>query len=131
MALTILIVDDEENARINISEFLETKGYIANGVGTLTDARKRLEKDEADILLLDVTLPDGYGPILLEETMHQVYRPPIIIITGYGDIDTAVEAMKNGASDFLTKPIDFERLEKSILRASESVSYTHLRAHET
>lgn len=129
MAQTILIVEDEENARLNIAEFLETKGYQTKGVGTLADARVSLEKDDADIILLDVTLPDGYGPILLEETMHQKYRPPIIIITGYGDIDTAVEAMKSGASDFLTKPIDFERLEKSLDRASDYVSMKRELAH--
>ena len=129
MAQTILIVEDEENARLNIAEFLETKGYQTKGVGTLADARVSLEKDDADIILLDVTLPDGYGPILLEETMHQIYRPPIIIITGYGDIDTAVEAMKSGASDFLTKPIDFERLEKSLDRASDYVSMKRELAH--
>ena len=129
MAFTILIVDDEENARKNISEFLQAKGYEVKGAGTLSEARKSLERDDADIILLDVTLPDGYGPILLEETAHQLYRPPIIIITGYGDIDTAVESMKNGASDFLTKPVDLDRLEKSLIRASEYVGMRRELSH--
>jgi two-component system, NtrC family, response regulator AtoC len=70
---------------------------------------------------LDVMLPDGYGPDLLTETASMQMRPPIIMITGYGDIDMAVVAMKNGAHDFLTKPIQFKQLDQSIQRAVEVI----------
>jgi len=98
MAATILIVDDEVNARINIGQFLTTRGYEVLEAATLAEAREQLKLGSADIILLDVELPDGYGPTLLGETAHLPMRPPIIIITAYGHIDMAVEAMKNGAT---------------------------------
>ncbi|MBI9047834.1 MAG: sigma-54-dependent Fis family transcriptional regulator [Anaerolineaceae bacterium] len=122
MALTILIVDDEENARKNIGEFLGSKGFGVIEAPTLADARTVLQRGEGDIILLDVQLPDGYGPNLLLEIAGMPDRPPVILITAYGDIEMAVEAMKNGAHDFLTKPVEFEQLEKSIQRATEMVS---------
>ncbi len=132
MSATILVVDDEENARHIITSFLGPKGYEVLGAATLAEARQQISRGTADIILLDVQLPDGYGPSLLEETSRLPYRPPIILITAYGDIDMAVDAMKNGAHDFLQKPIQLARLEQSILRAQEVVAMrrelTHLRS---
>lgn len=131
MSFTVLIVDDEETFRRNAEDFLIARGYDARGVGNLADARAALERGDADVVLLDVQLPDGYGPNLLYETANMQVRPPIILITAYGDIDMAVDAMKNGAHDFLTKPIQFTQLEKSLQRAVEIVAMrrelTHLR----
>ena len=121
MSLTILIVDDEKNARENIAAFLVKKGNEVLEAGSIKAANKILADGSADIVLLDVQLPDGLGTTLLEETASDPSRPPIILITANGDIDMAVEAMKNGAQDFLQKPIKFERLEKSIDRAGKSV----------
>lgn len=122
MSLTILIVDDEEHFRQNIEAFLTSREYEAIGVGTLEEAKRLLDQGAADIILLDVQLPDGYGPDLLESTMRMPARPPIIMITAYGDVEMAVSAMKNGAHDFIQKPIKFERLEQSIERAGEVVA---------
>lgn len=129
MSLTILIVDDEENARLNIGTFLSSRGYEVIGVSTLNEAREHLRRGSADLILLDVRLPDGYGPSLLEETLYLPLRPPIILITAYGDVDMAVEAMKNGAHDFIQKPIELTQLEKSILRAGELISMRRELAH--
>lgn len=131
MSATILVVDDEENARHIITSFLTPKGYEVIGAATLGEARQQIARGQADIILLDVQLPDGYGPSLLEETARLPLRPPVILITAYGDIDMAVDAMKSGAHDFLQKPIQLARLEESILRAQEVVAMrrelTHLR----
>ena len=121
MSATILLVDDEKNARNNIGSYLESQGYEVLLAADMKTARKHLSAQEADIVLLDVRLPDGYGPDLLSETAQLPHRPPIIMITAYGDIDMAVEAMKNGAHDFIQKPIKFERLEQSIKRAQDIV----------
>jgi len=129
MSGTIFIVDDEENARVTISDFLSQRGFETIGVATLGEAREIMRQGRADIILLDVQLPDGYGPNLLAETAHITWRPPIILITAYGDIDTAVDAMKNGAFDFLQKPISLTLLEKSISRALEIVAMRRELAH--
>lgn len=132
MAINVMIVDDEENARLNIGEFLIGQGYEVIGAASLREARERLGKEEGDVVLLDVVLPDGYGPSLLYELSHLSNRPPIILITAYADIEMAVDAMKNGAHDFLTKPIQFSQLEKSLQRAADIVrmrrELDHLRA---
>ena len=131
MSLSIMIVDDEEHARVNIADFLKSKGYEVIGAASLKEARSHLEKNDADIILLDVRLPDGYGPDLLFEAAQMPVRPPIIIITAFGEIEMAVDAMKNGAHDFLTKPVEFNQLEQSLVRASEVVKMrreiTHIR----
>ena len=129
MSLTVLIVDDEENARLNIASFLDGKGYEIIHAATLGEAREQVQIGSADIVLLDVRLPDGYGPVLLEETLHIPHRPPFIVITAHGDVDNAVYAMKNGAHDFLQKPIDLVELEKSIQRAGEVVSMRRELSH--
>ncbi len=129
MSATILIVDDEENARLPIGSFLTSLGYEVSGVSSLSEARECIQQGSADIILLDVQLPDGYGPDLLEETAYLPMRPPIILITAYGDIDMAVEAMKMGAHDFLQKPIQLAQLEKSVTRAQEIVGMRRELAH--
>jgi two-component system response regulator AtoC len=134
MSATILVVDDEEHARKNIETMLVKRGYEVICAANLGEARKVINQESADIILLDVELPDGYGPDLLEETTRLPYQPPVIIITAYGDIDMAVEAMKNGAHDFLQKPIEFNRLEQSIGRAKNLVmmrrELNHFRAEQ-
>lgn len=122
MANTILIVDDEANARQNITEFLEPLGYEVIGVGTLEEARVSLKRGDPDVVLLDVNLPDGYGPNLLYETRNVPFRPPIIMITAFGDVEMAVDAMKNGAFDFLGKPINLKQLKQTIERACEIIA---------
>jgi two-component system response regulator AtoC len=121
MAITILVVDDEEDARTSLTSLLNRQGYEVVCAATFAEAREQIKKGTGDVVLLDVMLPDGYGPDLLTETASMQMRPPIIMITGYGDIEMAVVAMKNGAHDFLTKPIQFKQLEQSIQRAVEII----------
>lgn len=122
MSITILLVDDEENTRINLGGLLTTKGYSVITAASLEEARAHIQKGEGDVVLLDLQLKDGYGPNLLIEMANMQSRPPVIMITGYGDIESAVDAMKNGAMDFLTKPVEFTQLEKSIKRAADLVA---------
>jgi DNA-binding NtrC family response regulator len=129
MSLSVLIVDDEKNARENIAAFLKKKDYEVLEAANLKEAKKAMASGSADIVLLDVQLPDGLGTTLLEESASNPSRPPIILITAHGDIDMAVEAMKNGAHDFLQKPIKFERLEQSIQRAGETVAMRRELSH--
>jgi len=121
MTATILIVDDEETARTFVSEALRDAGYETFQAGDLAQARKVLDAGQADIVLLDVNLPDGSGLTLLDRIGRENPSPPVIMITAYGEVEIAVEAMKLGAQDFLQKPLDFERLLKAVERAREMV----------
>jgi len=129
MGISVLFVEDEVNARQNIGKFLQDKGYEFLEAGTLAEARTFLQKGAGDVILLDVELPDGYGPTLLFEIGAMQVRPPVIVVTAYKDIETAVDVMKNGASDFLNKPVDFTQLEKSLQKACELVQMRRELAH--
>ncbi len=122
MSGSLLIVEDEKNMQIFLTKFLTPKGYEVQNAETFQQALDLLRKNPPDVLLLDVRLPDGHGPNLLEEPQVRDNHIPAIIFTAHGDIDMAVEAMKNGAHDFMPKPINLERLEQSIQRAMEAVS---------
>ena len=122
MSFTVLVVDDEDHARINITEFLAPRGFEIIGAPTLHEARQEISRGNADIILLDVLLPDGQGTVLLEETAQMPNRPAIIVMTAHGDIEMAVNAMKNGAIDFLQKPVGLAQLERCVRRAAENVA---------
>ena len=122
MAYNILIVEDERHARQHISAFLQDQGYEITEAETYMEAMHALRRGQGDIVLLDIQLPDAYGLTLLDETADWPNRPPVIVITGYGDIDTAVEAMRGGAYDFLQKPVKFQRLLNSLKRLEEIVA---------
>lgn len=121
MAITVLVVDDENQFREEAVVFLTHSGYEVIGVPTMTELRKLVEQGIGDVILLDVMLPDGYGPNLLLELQENVFRPPVILITAYPNLEMAVEAMKNGAQDFLSKPVDFGRMVAAVQRAVELV----------
>jgi len=119
---SVLIVDDDKQARENISEYLKLSGYEIFEADSITEAKENISKNDPDIIVLDEQLPDGYGLDLLNALSKMPNRIPVIMITGYGNIEMAVEAMKIGAHDFLTKPIkNLESLERSIKRAAEIV----------
>jgi DNA-binding NtrC family response regulator len=122
MSATVLIVDDEESARNFICEAMKDAGYEALEAGDLASANKAVDSGAADIILLDVRLPDGSGLSLLDRLAVENPRPPVIMITAHGEVDMAVEAMKKGAQDFLQKPLDLEQLLEAIARSNEIVA---------
>jgi len=122
MSVTVMIVDDEETARNFIGEALSDAGYEAIEAGDLAEANKVIDTGAADIILLDLNLPDGSGLSLLDRITMENPSPPVILITAFGEIDTAVEAMKKGAQDFLQKPLDLDRLLQAVERSKEIVS---------
>jgi DNA-binding NtrC family response regulator len=122
MSVTVLVVDDEDTARSFVSQALRDAGYDALEAGTLAQALQALEAGAADVILLDVSLPDGSGLSLLDRIAQENPSPPVIIITAFGEVDMAVEAMKRGAQDFLQKPLDFDRLLRAVDRGREIVA---------
>lgn len=129
MSATILLVEDDETARSFMAPLLKDAGYEVIEAGTLKEAQARVERSEADIVVLDVQLPDGYGPSLLERISREQPNVQVIMVTGYGDIDMAVEAMKAGARDFIQKPVDMTRLLGAVEKAAEIVALTRELAH--
>lgn len=129
MSATVLVVDDHDNARSFMSKALKESGHEVLEAATLAEANAYLDQERADIILLDVQLPDGYGPNLLERAAREQPGLPIILITAYGDVEMAVEAMKAGAMDFLQKPVDLERLKQAVERASGAVHVRRELAH--
>ncbi len=122
MTATVLIVDDEETARSFVGAALNDAGFETLEVGDLASAHKALDTGAADIVLLDVMLPDGSGLSLLDRLSLENPSPPVILITAHGEVEMAVDAMKKGAQDFLQKPLDLERLVQAVQRAKEVVA---------
>jgi DNA-binding NtrC family response regulator len=107
---SILIVEDEEISLKYLIRLLEKEGFSVEGVQTGNEALERIKKGSYDLILLDLRLPDINGLDLLPEIRNFDEDIHIIIITAYGSIETAVSAIKKGASDYLTKPIEIEEL---------------------
>jgi len=110
MNIPLLIVDDDIELTAEISRFLSRQTFTVQSANTLQQARQMLAEEIPEILLLDLKLPDGEGFELLEEIRQRQLDVVTIILSGYGTIPRAVEAIKEGAEDFLTKPIDPEHL---------------------
>ena len=115
----ILIVDDEDNFREGFDQYLTLKGYTVLSAANLTDARKILRENEIDVVLLDVQIGKEYGPDLLDDINLIRPMPITFILTAYGELDMAVAVMKNGAFDFLSKPLDLPGLEMKLKEAEK------------
>jgi two-component system response regulator AtoC len=122
MSAAILLVEDDATARSFLAPMLAAGGYEVREAETLAAAHAALDRGEADIIVLDVELPDGFGPSLLNRIRQESPGMPVIVVTGYGDIDMAVNAMKSGACDFIQKPVDMARLRQAVDKAAESVA---------
>lgn len=113
---TILIVDDEKNTREGLRRSLEDDFdvYVA---GDIQGALNVIESDRIDLMLTDLRLGGEDGMVLVERALKRPHPPICIMMTAYGSVDLAVEAMKRGAYDFVTKPINIDRLDILIKRA--------------
>ena len=105
----ILIIDDEASIRRTLREILEYEKYKVDDAGTGMDALARMAEQEYDVILCDIKMPEMDGIELLT-AIKQLNDSPVIMISGHGNIDTAVEAIKKGAYDFISKPPDLNRL---------------------
>jgi DNA-binding NtrC family response regulator len=108
---SLLIVDDEPAVRFGISKYLEGEGFSIKEAACLEEARSVLAGQTFGAILLDVRLPDGDGLDFLKEIRRQDATVPVVMITGHGSIAMAVEAMREGADHFLTKPVDLRELD--------------------
>ncbi len=110
MAFKILVAEDEEITLNNIIDALLDEGYAAAGVRDGIEAVQRMEKEQFDVLIADIKMP-GFSGIELLETVKEKYPAmEVIIITGFGSIGSAVDAMRKGAIDYITKPFNLDEL---------------------
>lgn len=122
MSSRILVVEDDARLRSLVLEALSTEGYELESAESFEDAVKLIEKEEFDVLLTDVNLPGKSGLELLPICLRHSPKTYLMVMTGYGSIDTAVQAMKLGASDFLCKPIPLNDLISAVRVAFEKRS---------
>ncbi len=118
----ILIVDDDQIIRESLCEFLRMEGHESHGADGFGSAIKELEKRNYNLVISDVNMPDMDGFELLRVIRKRYPQVVTIIITGYGTIESAVEAIKMGAYDYLTKPIIDDDIRLTINRALEQQS---------
>ncbi|TDU71319.1 DNA-binding NtrC family response regulator [Prosthecobacter fusiformis] len=118
---TILIVDDEKHTRDGLRLSLEDDFdcYVASNAA---EAMEHLKNDQVDVMLTDLRLGEDNGMKLLEEALHLPHPPVCIMMTAYGSVDTAVEAMRRGAYHFVTKPLNLDEVELLVKRALRSRS---------
>ena len=113
----ILIIDDEPDIRELLAMTVRRMGLDAFCAESLDGARRMLEKRRFDFCLTDMKLPDGTGLQLIEHVQQNHEGMPVAVITAFGSIELAIDSMKAGAFDFLTKPIDLERLRNLVSNA--------------
>src|SRR5947209_4461073 len=119
MADTLLLVDDDASVLRAIGDYFERIGYEVWRDSTGEQAMETFHRERPDVVLLDLHLPDSSGLVVLERLRRE--GAAVILLTGQGDIETAVRAMQLGAENFLTKPVDMTHLAAAIARVAEKV----------
>jgi DNA-binding NtrC family response regulator len=118
-AIRVLVADDETNLRDLIVRELARRGLESEGVGDGDSALARLREEPYDVVVLDMKMPRKEGIEVLRELQNFPEQPQVIVMTGFQGVATAVEAMKLGAYDYLTKPTKIEELEVLVRKAAE------------
>lgn len=116
MVPSVLIVDDEKHTREGLQQAL-ADNYDVSVAANADEAFNLMDAQPFDVVLTDLRMPGKSGLKVIDKALALAYRPAVLMMTAYGNIESAVEAMKRGAVDFLTKPVNIERLEVLIQRA--------------
>lgn len=119
----LLIVDDDESVRKACAEIARRMGFHVHEAESVPTARVTLKRMPIDLLLLDMKLPGGGGLLLLEETKALHPETAVVVMTAFATVSSAVEAMRIGAADYLTKPFALEELTTMLLRAAQRRHY--------
>jgi two-component system nitrogen regulation response regulator GlnG len=117
---TMLVIDDEQSVRYSFRRVFEAEGMKVLTAHTGAEGLELVRSQDPDVVVLDLQLPDGSGLDFFHAIRALNPRRPVIFITAHGTTDTAIEAMKQGAFDYLVKPVDLERLSQLLSRAFEA-----------
>jgi two-component system, NtrC family, response regulator AtoC len=127
-----LVIDDDPHNVEALTRLVQREGFVTSSARSVAEARERLQEQTPDLVFTDLVLPDGSGMDVLKE-VHRTLPAQVILVTGHASVDSAVEALRAGASDYLVKPIDTTRL-RSILHTARRTldlesEIAHLREH--
>jgi two-component system nitrogen regulation response regulator NtrX len=120
--MKILIIDDERSIRNSLKEILTDEGYDVDVAEDGTVALEMVDKDKYNVIFCDIKMPNMSGIEVLDKFNEEGIEAAVVMISGHGDIDTAVECIKKGAFDFIQKPLDLNRILITIKNATEKVS---------
>ena len=120
MKSTILVIDDEKNIREGLAADFEMDGYSVKVAANGQEGLDFLAKGDIDLVITDLRMPGISGEEVLRRVTTEMPGIPVIVLTGHGSIDAAVQAMRDGAYDFLTKPLNLDQLGMIVTRALES-----------
>jgi DNA-binding NtrC family response regulator len=113
----IIVLEDDLIVRKNLEQLLRQQRYDVATAESIAGARDLLTRDTFDLLFLDLRLPDGEGTDLLRELQTQPEKPLVVMVTGYGSVESAVECMRNGAFDYMLKPFSAEQVQVTLKKA--------------
>ncbi|KAF0174158.1 MAG: two-component system NtrC family response regulator HydG [Limisphaerales bacterium] len=125
----IIVLEDDLIIRKNLEQQLRARRYDVAAAPTLAAAQEYLAKDTWDLVIADVRLPDGEATSLLRELQSRPTRPLVIMMSGYGSVESAVECMRGGAFDYLIKPFSNEQLEVCIQKAEDFTRLVKVNAY--
>ncbi|MFN0150847.1 MAG: sigma-54-dependent transcriptional regulator [bacterium] len=128
---TILIVDDQESIRHFLGKDLEKSGHTILSAATGAEAKRLVVSEEPDVAIVDIRLPDTHGLDLLRELREAIPGLQVVIITAFSDVESAVQAMKRGAFDYIPKPVHLDQLhaviDKALAAKRVTLELSHLR----
>jgi DNA-binding NtrC family response regulator len=115
-----LIVDDDPGFLEGLTELVRREGFVVSSAPSLKKAREEMAANPPDILLVDLNLPDGTGLDLMQGFEPEL-SPEVVLITGQASVETAVESLRRGVADYLTKPVDFARVKMALGNVSRAL----------
>ena len=115
----IIVLEDDIIVRKNLEQQLRQRRYDVAAVGTIAAAQELMGKDNFDLIFVDVRLPDGEGTDLLRQLQTRPQKPLVVIVTGFGSVESAVNCMRDGAFDYLIKPFSSDQIEVTLKKAQE------------
>ena len=118
----VLLIDDDPEALAWMNEFISGQGYSVSTVNSLRTARIQLTRSRPELILTDLMLPDGQGIELINE-FEEGESPELVVVTGHASVESAVDALRLGATDYLVKPVDIERLRGILQRVPKAEHY--------
>jgi DNA-binding NtrC family response regulator len=115
----IIVLEDDLIVRKNLEQQLRQRRYDVGSATTIAEAQDLLTKDNWDLIFVDIRLPDGEGTDLLKQIQSRPQKPLVVMITGFGSVESAVNCMQNGAFDYIIKPFSSDTIEVTLKKAEE------------